>query len=666
MTRTRKSISAVLVANRSEVVSRVARTASRLGIRTIGVYTESDVDGAYLADVDSAIAIGDDATSSPYLDPEAIIVAAKTSGADAIHPGYGFLAENADFAEACAQNGLTWIGPTPEAMREMGGKIRAKEIARDAGVPVLDSIRIGADLDPVRELAAKVGLPLLIKPSAGGGGKGMHRVDSLEDLEDIVAGARREALSSFGDDTLFVERYVERPRHVEVQIFGDQFGNVIHLGDRDCSIQRRHQKIIEEAPAPDLAPDVRERLAASAVALARQIGYVGAGTVEFLAFDDQIAFLEMNTRLQVEHPVTEEVTGLDLVELQLRVAAGEPLPLTQEDVRISGHSIEVRLYAEDPANNYLPSPGLVRKLEVPDAPAARWELGVRSGSRVSSRYDPMIAKIVTTGDTREDAARKLVTVLGRMRVHGVATNRGLLAAIAANEDFLAGDLTTAFLDERPGLLAPATPDGIRAFHAIAAALHSAMHVQERKIVQRFAPYGWRNLRSQDEVVTLHAGDDALEVRYHQERDGSWRVAVADVEHVVRVFGCGPDGIDLEVSGKRQTALVATYPDQVVVDTSAGESRFVERAALEEAEETAAAGACVAIVPGTVVDVRVKQGQRVAAGDTLVVLEAMKMEHRLAATGPGLVGRVLVAVGDSVDYQQVLVDVTPDAPGEAGQ
>lgn len=658
-TKTKTPITSLLVANRGEIVSRVARTAEHLGIRTVGVYSESDVNSPYLSDVDSAIALGDDSTSSPYLDPQAIIAAAKTSGVDAIHPGYGFLAENAEFAEACTQNGLIWVGPSPEAMRAMGGKIRAKEIAREAGVPVLDSIEVGDDLSATLNQAKDIGLPLLIKPSAGGGGKGMHRVDRLEDLEGSIEIARREAVSSFGDGTLFVERYIERPRHVEVQILADQHGHVLHLGDRDCSIQRRHQKIVEEAPAPNLPDDIREKMASAAVALASQIGYVGAGTVEFLAFDGGFAFLEMNTRLQVEHPVTEEVTGLDLVELQLRVAAGEQLPFSQEEVSIQGNAIEVRLYAEDPANNYLPSPGLIQKLEVPTLPPARWELGVWAGSSVSSRYDPMIAKVVTKGRTRHEAAQRLVTVLDRMRIHGVATNRRLLAAIVNDSDFLDAAVSTAFLDSRPELLSPPPEAGVTELHAIAAALHAAALEHESMTVQRFTPYGWRNQRSQDQIVQLHCDEETLEVRYRIKRDGTWRVTVHEHEHFVRVFATGPDSIEIEVDGERHRVTVSAYPNEVVVDTAAGESRFVEKVSLDDAEEAAAAGECVALVPGAVVDVQVEVGQSVAAGDTLVVLEAMKMEHRLTAVGPGVVVRVLVQVGDTVDYQQVLVEVASD-------
>jgi 3-methylcrotonyl-CoA carboxylase alpha subunit len=655
-----RSIRVLLIANRGEVVSRVARTAKKLGIRTVGVYAESDAHSAYINDVDVAVYLGDDTSTSPYLDADAILAAARACEADAIHPGYGFLSENAEFAEACEANGLIWVGPTPESMRAMGGKLQAKRIAHDAGVPVLESVRIGDDLSVVRELAGRVGLPLLIKPSAGGGGKGMHRIDDLTTLDSEVASARREALSSFGDDTLFVEQCVEEPRHVEVQVFGDMHGNVIHVGDRDCSIQRRHQKIVEEAPAPDLPDELREQLRSSAVALAKSIGYVGAGTVEYLYFRDRIAFLEMNTRLQVEHPVTEEVSGLDLVELQLRVAAGERLPISQEDVQLNGHAIEVRLYAEDPSNGYLPSPGLVRAFDHPALPLGRWEVGVKAGSRVSSRYDPMIAKIIATGTHRSEAAARLAAMLDGLRVHGVTTNKKLLRNILVDDAFLDAQLSTAYLDGRPELATDHLGVRLDAFHATALTVHTAMVTNDHRQLQQFAPYGWRNMRTQDETLTLHEDQRSFEVSYRQERDESWTVSIDADTHRARVFGRSNDGIDIEVDGHRRQATVSSYADEAVVDTRGATSRYLVKASLQEEADVAASGACVATVPGTVVEVLAEVDQKVESGDVLVVIEAMKMEHRLTASGSGVVERVLVSTGESVDYQQLLVDVRLEA------
>lgn len=658
---TSKSITTVLVANRGEVVSRIARTATRLGIRTVGVYAESDRQAAYLDDVDVAVALGDDATSSPYIDHELILEAASRTGADAIHPGYGFLAENAEFAAAVIERGLIWVGPPPQAMIEMAGKIRAKEIARDSGVPVLDSVTVDADPEASIERARAIPTPLLVKPSAGGGGKGMHRVDDHAELAQTIVTAQREAISSFGDGTLFIERYVESPRHVEVQVFADQHGNVVHLGDRDCSVQRRHQKIIEEAPAPGLDPQVRERMAEAAVSLARSIGYEGAGTVEFLYFDGDFAFLEMNTRLQVEHPVTEQVTGEDLVEWQFIVASGGRLPREQEEITLDGHSVEVRLYAEDPSNDYLPSPGTVHLLEAPEVPEARWELGVRSGSPVSSRYDPMIAKIIVDGRSRLEAIDRMSMVLGSLRVHGVATNRDLLRAILADGDFRTGRLSTALLDANPSLAERSVDEESENLHAVAAALHTALRLQERKTIQPFTGFGWRNVRSQADIVEIEGEGGTHTVGLRLERDGRWTADIGESTLEIRVLSDSGPRLVLEADGLRQVFQLAEYGHDVVVDSAHGSYRFTEKTPLEEAADAAEGGGAVtATVPGAVVATPVSVGDRVGAGDTLVVLEAMKMEHRYTAEEAGVVEKLLVAVGDTVDYQQLLVVVTGDA------
>lgn len=661
------SITTVLVANRGEVVSRIARTATRLGIRTVGVYAESDRQAAYLDDVDVAVALGDDATSSPYIDHELILDAARRTGADAIHPGYGFLAENAEFAAAVIERGLIWVGPPPQAMIEMAGKIRAKEIARDSGVPVLESVTVDADPVASVERARAIPTPLLVKPSAGGGGKGMHRVDDHAELAQTLVTAQREALSSFGDGTLFIERYVEAPRHVEVQVFADQHGNVVHLGDRDCSVQRRHQKIVEEAPAPGLDPQVRARMAEAAVSLTRSIGYEGAGTVEFLYFDGDFAFLEMNTRLQVEHPVTEQVTGEDLVEWQFIVAAGGRLPRSQEEITLTGHSVEVRLYAEDPANDYLPSPGTVHLLQTPEVPEARWELGVRSGSPVSSRYDPMIAKIIVDGRTRLEAIDRLDLVLSRLRVHGVATNRDLLRAILGDEQFRTGQLTTALLDTNPALAERAVDEESENLHAVAAALHTALRLQARKPVQLFTGFGWRNVRSQADIVEMEGERGTHSVGLRLARDGRWVAEIAGTTLDIDVLDDSGSRFVLQADGLRQVFQVSEYGHEVVVDSTRGNYRFTEKTPLEEAVEAAeGGGAITATVPGAVVAAPVAVGDRVEAGDTLVVLEAMKMEHRYTAEEAGVVERLLVAVGDTVEYQQLLVVVAGDADAASSE
>ena len=647
-------ISRILVANRGEVVSRVARTATSMGITIVGVYADSDAEARYLDDVDIAVALGDDQSSSPYLDISKLIEAAKRAGADAVHPGYGFLAENAEFARAVTDAGLTWIGPPPEAIEQMGSKIEAKQIAAAAGVAVLDGVTVADESPEVLEQIRALPLPLLVKPSAGGGGKGMVLVDDYADLERALTSARRGAQAAFGDGTLFVEPYLAAPRHVEVQILADQHGTALHLGDRDCSVQRRHQKIVEEAPAlPTSPPDSRDRMQQAAVELARQIGYTGAGTVEFLAYDGGYAFLEMNTRLQVEHAVTEEVTGLDLVEWQIRIARGEPLDVTPQQ---HGHSIEVRLYAEDPANDYLPSPGTITDWAHTDVAGVRWEEGVETGSQVSTRYDPMIAKIVARGADRDEAIARLRAALRGLQVSGIKTNRELLLGVLGDSEFTGGPVGTDFLERRAELLSPAPDPAVVERAAVATAIHRLLEVNAAREVQPFTPVGWRNLPSQDQLTTLRTNGDELVVHTRRERNGTWRAGIdgADLRVVVRRHT--PESIALEIDGLRTRFAVADSGQHTSVQTPDGVVEFTALSGIETDEEAGLAGSVVAPLPGLVVSVEVAVGDTVEVGDALVVLEAMKMEHRLEATGPGKVSEVLVSVGDSVDYQAPLVVV----------
>jgi propionyl-CoA carboxylase alpha chain len=647
----------LLIANRGEIVSRVARTARRMGLRTVAVYTTSDAAGPWLRDVDAALALGDDATSSPYLDIETVVGAALRAGADAVHPGYGFLAENADLAAACVAACLTWVGPPPEVIRAMGLKVEAKASARAAGVPVLESVEVGDDIAAAVAAAASLPLPLLVKPSAGGGGRGMRRVDERHELPAALQAARREAISSFGDGTLFVERCIEGARHVEVQLLGDHHGAVLHLGERDCSLQRRHQKIVEEAPAPALEHRTRILLTESAVALARAIGYRSVGTAEFLVYGDEIAFLELNTRLQVEHGVTEEVTGLDLVELQLRIAAGEPLSMAQSDVAFSGHAIEARLYAEDPGRGFLPSPGMVERFDLPSVAGVRWETGVAAGTRVGSRYDPMIAKAIAHGPDREAAIGRLTSALGSLRVHGIRTNRDLLLRLLAGEELRRGEATTDLLARRPDLLTITADPALTRFHAVAAALGGTLALGERQVVHGFAPPGWRNLRSQDAAVRYQGEHGAtVEVRHRAERDGSWTVTADDERSRARVRVDADGWIELELDGLWRRCLVCDYGVDIAVDSADGHSRFQ---AVDDAESSADAGSAadaVAPLPGVVVAVAVGVGDSVETGTPLVVMEAMKMEHQIVAVGAGVVERVAVSPGESVDYQQLLVAI----------
>jgi len=672
------TLTAVLVANRGEIARRVFRTARSMGLQCIAVYVDADGQAPYVAEADVAVRLDD----GGYLDGAAIVAAAVASGADAIHPGYGFLAENAAFATAVADAGLTWIGPTPDVISSMGDKISAKAAAVAAGVPTLPSTE-----DPTDD---SIGYPLLVKAAAGGGGKGMHVVQRPEDLADAVATAQREAAASFGDDRVFLERYVPRSRHVEIQILGDAHGGLVHLGERECSIQRRHQKVVEESPAATLGPDGRSAMGDAALRLADGIGYRSAGTVEFLVDDatGEFFFLEVNTRLQVEHPVTEEVTGIDLVREQLRIAAGQPLGYDQDDVAFDGHAIEVRLYAEDPSAGFLPATGTLDAWEPADEPAVRWDAGVGVGSVVGVDFDPMLAKVVAHGPTRREAAGRLALALERMHLGGVTTNRDFLAAMLRHEAFLDGDTTTDFID-RHGPAPTVVHDGPTAGRvATTAALWLQGRNRDEALVLGSVPGGWRNARLPDPAVTLaRPGGDgpATTVRYRSERDGSFLVAAtpaddepgggrveADAAHRAVVHAWSPTGIDLAVDGLRSTARITVLPadelagrGEVLHVTMAGTTTTLEalpRFTLPGTE--APTGGLAAPMPGRVLDIRAAVGDRVTAGQTLIILEAMKMEHQMAAPFDGTVAEVRVATGDQVDNGAVLLVIGPDG-GETG-
>ncbi len=662
-------ITGVLVANRGEIACRVFRTARSMGMRCVAVYVDADATAPYVAEADVAVRLDD----GGYLDGDALVAAAKAAGADAVHPGYGFLAEDAAFAIAVSDAGLTWIGPTPDVIASMGDKISAKVTAVAAGVPTLPS----SD-DPTNDEA--VGYPLLVKAAAGGGGKGMHLVERPEDLTDAVATAQREAVASFGDDRVFLERYVAHSRHIEIQILGDAHGNLVHLGERECSIQRRHQKVVEESPAAVLDADDRNAMGAAARQLADGIGYRSAGTVEFLVDDasGEFFFLEVNTRLQVEHAVTEEVTGIDLVREQLRIAAGEPLGYGQNDVTFDGHAIEVRLYAEDPSAGFLPATGTLEAWEPADEPAVRWDTGVTAGSVVGVDFDPMLAKVVAHGPTRAEAAGRLALALERMHLGGVTTNRDFLAATLRHEAFLAGDTTTDFIERHT----PATTmvhDGPTADRvATTAALWIQGRNRTNALVQGQAPSGWRNARLPDQAVTLArvgSEDAPTAVRYRSERDGTFSVSITQpdsrsdddsVRHQATIYAWSANGIDLAVDGIRTTALITV----VTADELAGrgEVLHVTMANTTTSLETvprfnlpgteAPTGGLTAPMPGKVLDVLAAAGDVVIAGQAMVVLEAMKMEHRMTAPFDGTVAEVRVTAGDQVDNGAVLMVIEP--------
>ena len=649
------SLRSILVANRGEIARRVFRTAHSMGMRCVAVFVDADADAPFVADADEAVRLADG-----YLDGEAIIAAALATGADAIHPGYGFLAENAGFAAAVEAAGLVWVGPTPDVISSMGDKLAAKEAAVAAGVPTLPS----SD-DPTAD--DEVGYPILVKAAAGGGGKGMHLVERPEDLAEAVATAQREATSSFGDDRVFLERYVARSRHIEIQILGDAHGALVHLGERECSIQRRHQKIIEESPAAVLDPARRDAMGESALQLARGIGYRSAGTVEFLVDDatGEFFFLEVNTRLQVEHPVTEEVTGIDLVREQLRVAAGEPLGYGQDDIGFSGHAVEARLYAEDPSAGFLPATGTLVAWQPADEPSVRWDTGVEEGSHVGVDFDPMLAKVVAHGPTRSEAAGRLALALERMHLGGVTTNRDFLVATLRHEAFLAGDTTTDFIERN----APAMESTVAAATTQQLAIAAAMWLQgdnraSARVLDR-VPSGWRNARMPAQHVALAVDDVEHDIGYRRRRDGSFAVEGGQVAIVHR---WSPDDLDVEVDGIRRTVRItlAAGPSGEHLHLTGGGTtttfRVVPRFSVPGSE--APSGGLVAPMPGRVLEIRAAMGDTVTKGQTMLLLEAMKMEHHMTAPFDGTVTEVRVATGDQVDNGSVLLVINPTDDGSA--
>ena len=650
------TISKLLVANRGEIALRVIRTAREMDVATVAVFSDPDADAPFVHAADEAVALPGSSPADTYLRGDLVIAAALATGAQAVHPGYGFLSENAGFARDCAAAGLVFVGPTPEAIDAMGSKTAAKELMAAAGVPVLPGVVVDEGTDLVAE-AARIGYPVLVKAAFGGGGRGMRIVAGPDGLTDAVDSARREAVSAFGDGTVFLERYVERPRHVEVQVVGDTHGTVVHLFERECSIQRRYQKVLEEAPSPAVDDALRAQLGKAAVAAAQAIGYVGAGTVEFvLAPDGDFFFLEVNTRLQVEHPVTELVTGLDLVRVQLQVAEGLPLPPEVLDARVTGHAIEARLNAEDVPAGYLPVTGTVHRFAVPALPGVRVDSGVADGSVVGVHYDSMLAKVVAHGATRDEACRRLARALAETRVHGIVTNRDLLVAVLREPEFRAGEIDTGYLGRHPELTSPVLDAEVTALHAAAAVLADAATRRATARVQRPVPSGWRNVPSVDQVAVLAHGDDELEVRYRRTRDG-WRVRVGDTALDVGAVQATADRVLLTVGGVRRSLAVHRVGEEVFVDGPAGSTAFTEGPRFPVPGSQAGEGSLLAPMPGTVVRVAVAEGDTVTAGQTVLVLEAMKMEHVVAAPTDGVVGELHATVGQTVDTGAVLAVVT---------
>ena len=647
-----RAITKLLIANRGEIAARIIRSAHALGIATVAVYSDPDAAAPYVTLADEAVRLPGAAPADTYLRGDLIVAAAATVGADAVHPGYGFLSENAGFARACADAGLTFVGPRPETIEAMGDKVRAKAIMAEAEVPVLPSATV-SDTTDLAAAGAAVGFPLLVKAAFGGGGRGMRLVADPAELAEAVSSARREAASAFGDGTVFLERFVTDPRHVEVQILGDAYGDVVHLFERECSIQRRYQKIVEECPSPAVDDDLRDALTAAAVAAGWAVGYTGAGTVEFvLDRDGGFYFLEMNTRLQVEHPVTEEVTGLDLVELQLRIAEGDPLPASARQARISGHAIEVRLYAEDVSAGFVPTTGTLHRFAFPPAPGIRVDTGFRDGSVVSPHYDAMLAKVIAHGRTRADAARRLARALGQAAIHGMTTNRDLLVAILREPEFLAGGTDTGYLTRHDPASLVAGAAKPAAAHALAAALaRQARHRAETPVLGTM-PSGWRNVFSAPQRVSYTAVGEPREVAYRIRGD---RVD-AEVDGVAMqafVLAADPDLVDLEIDGTRRVYRVHRVGTDTYVDASDGSTALSETPRFGDPAKLAPAGSLLAPMPGLVLRVLAEPGAVVTAGQPILVLEAMKMEQTVSAPADGVLAELRAKAGEQVSTGQVL-------------
>ena len=642
----------LLIANRGEIARRVMRTAKRMGIKTVAVYSEADADAPHVREADEAVLLGPAPSAESYLRGDKILEEAKKLGVDAIHPGYGFLSENAGFARACAEAGIKFVGPSAESIEAMGLKDRAKKLMEEAGVPVTPGYH-GDNQDPdhLKNAADAIGYPVLIKAVAGGGGKGMRKVDASGDFLDALDSCKREAKSSFGNDEVLIEKFIENPRHIEVQVFGDSRGRVIHLFERDCSLQRRHQKVIEEAPAPGMTPNVRAAMCSAAVQAAKAVNYEGAGTIEFIVDgsgelrEDGFFFMEMNTRLQVEHPVTEMVTGLDLVELQLKVAAGGSVP-EQDEIRLKGHAIEARLYAEDPANGFLPSIGRLDILDLPyGIDGVRVDSGVEQGGEVSLHYDPMIAKVIASGPNRSSAIAKSLDALAATRVYPVKTNGGFLGNCLRDADFASGNVSTGLIGDKADDLIPAGPPAADAAIAGRALLESLQ-----------APAG-KDPWSVADGFRSNA-DHRIEVRLEYEGEPvSIAFGAAPAKGVAVIANVAGEEIALE--GRATSGRVVQDPDGVIVFSDGRASRFAIPRPDAAADAAEAGGLVKAPMPGKVLSLNVAEGDTVTKGQKLLVLEAMKMEHALAAPRDGVIASISIAAGDQVGEGDALVTLADE-------
>ena len=634
----------LLIANRGEIACRIIKTAKEMGIRSIAVYVDADKDALFVEEADQSIRLED----GGYLDGNQIINAAKEAGAQAIHPGYGFLSENASFARKVKKEGIVWVGPSANVISVMGDKLKAKDLAMKAEVPTLPMTSKPAE-------AKNIGYPLLIKAAAGGGGKGMRIVNSQKDLKESIISAQREAKNGFNDERIFIERYVEKSRHIEIQILGDKAGNVIHLGERECSIQRRHQKIIEESPSPRISKEIRNKMGEAAVKLAKMIKYESAGTVEFL-FDDKTKefwFLEVNTRLQVEHPVTEEVTGIDLVSEQLKIARGESIKFTQEEVEWNGWSIEARLYAEDPDNDFLPAIGTLIAFEQDETAEARWDTGVTSGTKVGTDFDPMLAKVISYASNRTDAAMKLAKALESAHIGGVKTNRDFLINCLKSNAYIDGDTTTDFIErvnpDRKLILSDDQLDHILAI----AALWIQQKNRDESHVSKFMPSGWTNGRLPNRRNIFEYEGNEYIVEYKQNRNGNF---IFSSNKSATVNSVDSNGIDMLFDNKRHYSKVTLSKNKILIHMPYGDVMLDIKPRFVIPGMEVTAGGLIAPMPGKVIDVKVKKGKKVKAGDTLVILEAMKMEHSIKASEDGIVSELLISLNDQVENGALLMIV----------
>ena len=649
-------ITRLLVANRGEIARRVFRTAREMGIATVAVYAEPDRDAPFAREATQAVSLGGTTAAETYLSIPKLIDAAERSGADAIHPGYGFLSENASFAQAVIDAGLTWVGPSPEVIASMGDKLAAKALLAKAGVPMLPGLDLtGISIEEASAFAEQAGYPVLVKASGGGGGRGMRVVTEPSQLEASIAEAAREAAAAFGNDTVFIEKYVQPARHIEVQILGDTHGNLIHCFERECSIQRRHQKVIEEAPSSSLDPALRERICEAALVVGREIGYTNAGTVEFLlAPDGQFYFLEVNTRIQVEHPVTEAITGLDLVREQIQIAMGEPISVSQADLTIRGHAIEARLYAEDPEQNFLPAAGRVLLWDPPRTPGLRIESAVETGSEISVHFDPLLAKFIAHAPTRTEGAAALANALATTRVHGATTNRDFLVNTLRHPAFLAGDTTTSFIEtHKPGRTREIEETDLRVALAAASLSEGATGTSPFHVGR---PLLWQDSAFTPMTTYRHRLGESS-VHHVALRDGSYDLTVDGV-HTSACATIDGDNVWLETEEARESVRIFRNADNIFVQDRFGEIVLTELPRFPDAKGVEQAGGYLAPMPGKVIEVVAKVGDAVTRGQHLLTLEAMKMEHRIVAATDGVIRSLNVVPGQQVEAGAVLLELEP--------